>query len=282
MRVALLDSFPRGVYRRLKSRRESREERSFRTRLQVDANAPELVLSPHWDDAVFDCWGLLSSDRALSVVNVFAGVPAPGGVRGAWDAISGATDSAQRAHERIAEDAGALARAGREAVGLDFLDAQYRPSPPAPSLEELDRALAATVRCAARVHVPAGIGGHPDHVLVRRYGRMLLGIGMPVTLYADLPYCALHGWPHWVDGAEPDPYRNVDAFWMPFLGGVPEMPVLRSARVERLDDQRAAAKLEAMRCYATQLPALDYGAGGVLVDPAIHRFEVSWELTSRS
>ena len=60
------------------------------------------------------------------------------------------------------------------------------------------------------------------------------------------------------------------------------MPVLRSARVERLDDQRAAAKLEAMRCYATQLPALDYGAGGVLVDPAIHRFEVSWELTSRS
>ncbi len=274
----LLDSFPRDVYRRLRNRREVREERSFRTLLGVDANAPELVLSPHWDDAVLDCWGLLSSDRALSVVNVFAGVPTPGGIRGAWDAITGARDSAERARERIAEDAGALARAGRTATALDFLDAQYRPPPRAPRLEDLDRALAGSVQRAARVYVPAGLGGHPDHMLVRRYGRMLSRAGMPVTLYADLPYCAIHGWPHWVDGTEPDPHRNIDAFWMSFLEKVPEMRELRSARVERLDDQAAAAKLEAMRCYVTQLPALDYGARGVLVDPAIHRFEVSWEL----
>jgi len=279
--ATLLDSFPRGVYRHLKSHREVREERSFRTLLRVDAHAPELVLSPHWDDAVFDCWGVLCSDREVRVVNVFAGVPAPGGVRGAWDAISGATDSAERARERIAEDASALGHAGRTPAGLGFLDAQYRPPPRAPRMEELDRALAATVQRASRVHVPAGLGGHPDHLLVRRYGRMLLHMGVPVTLYAELPYCALHGWPHWVDGTEPDPYRDVDAFWMSFLEGVPEMPKLRSARVERLDDRRAAAKLEAMRCYVTQLPALDYGARGVLVDPAIHRFEVCWELASR-
>ena len=93
---------------------------------------------------------------------------------------------------------------------------------------------------------------------------MLLRAGLPVTLYADLPYCVLHGWSHWVDGAEPDPHRNVDEFWLEFLKGVPEFPALRSARVKRLDDTAAAAKFEAMRCYETQFSGLDYGAGRLL------------------
>jgi LmbE family N-acetylglucosaminyl deacetylase len=235
------------------------------------------VLSPHWDDAVLDCWGLLASDRAVNVVNLFAGIPAPGSLAG-WDAITGAEDSALRARERLAEDALALERAGRRPLSLPLLDAQYRPPPGAPSLAELDRALAGAVASASRLHAPAGLGGHPDHLLARRYARMLLRAGMPVTLYAELPYCVLHGWPHWVDGSEPDPHRNVDAFWRSFLGGVPELPGLRRAHVERLDDSAAAAKLEALRCYRTQLPSLDFGAGRVLSDPEIHRFEVSWEL----
>ncbi len=276
-----LDSLPRGIYRRVRTLRKRREESRLHTRLRLDAQAPELVLSPHWDDAVLDCWGLLASGREVNVVNLFAGVPAPGRLA-PWDAITGALDSAQRARERIAEDALALGRAGRKPLNLPFLDAQYRPPPPAPSLEELDRALAGAVRSASRVHVPAGLGGHPDHVLARRYGRVLLRAGLPVTLYAELPYCVLHGWPHWVDGAEPDPHRNVDAFWLPFLEGVPELPALRSAHVERLDDRAAAAKLEAMHCYETQLSCLDFGAGRLLSDPGIHRFEVRWDLRAPS
>ena len=57
------------------------------------------------------------------------------------------------------------------------------------------------------------------------------------------------------------------------------MPALRSANVERLDAPAAAAKLEAMRCYRTQFASLSYGARGLLSDPAIHGFEVRWELT---
>ncbi|MGH2854431.1 MAG: hypothetical protein ACRDLF_09625, partial [Solirubrobacteraceae bacterium] len=227
--------------------------------------------------AVLDCWSLLSSDREVHVVNLFAGVPAPGRL-GPWDAITGAEDSARRVRERIAEDALALGRAGRRPLSLPFLEAQYRPPPRAPGLRELDRALGAAVAGAARVYVPAGIGAHPDHLLARRYGRLLLRAGIPVTLYAELPYCVLHGWPHWVDGAEPDPHRRVDAFWLSFLDGVPELPALRSAHVERLDDRSAAAKLAAMRCYKTQFPCLDFGAGRLLSDPGIHRFEVRWDL----
>src|SRR2546423_1357694 len=64
--------------------------------LAHDAAAPELVLSPHPDDAVLDCWTLLASAAELNVVNVFAGVPAPGEA-GVWEAALGVSDSAQRA-----------------------------------------------------------------------------------------------------------------------------------------------------------------------------------------
>ncbi|HEV3322969.1 MAG TPA: hypothetical protein VG147_12385 [Solirubrobacteraceae bacterium] len=273
-----LRSLPRRAYRRSRALRETYRECRFRTRLRFDPQAPELLLSPHWDDAVLDCWSLLRSELPVTVVNLFAGVPAPGRLA-PWDAITGAADSAVRARERIAEDARALASAGRTPLNLPFLDAQYRAASGAPGLEEIDRALSAAVPSASRVHAPAGVGGHLDHLLACRYGRMLLRAGLPVTLYADLPYCVLHGWPHWVDGSEPDPHRNVDAFWLEFLKGVPELPGLRSAHVERLDDTVAAAKLAAMRCYVTQFSGLDYGAGRPLSDPEIHRFEVRWELS---
>jgi hypothetical protein len=235
-----------------------------------------LLLSPHWDDAVLDCWSLLSSGRELNVVNVFAGIP-PSGHAGAWEAIIGVQDSAQRARERMAEDTLALARAGREPVNLPLLDVRYRrQTPSVAGLHELDLALAAEVRSASRVYVPAGIGAHADHLLARRYGRMLLRTGMPVTLYAELPYCVFHGWPSWVDGREPAPGRDVDAYWQSFLGDVPEMPSLRSAGVERLDGPSASAKREALSCYEA---SLNYSIRTLLADPAFHGFEVRWELT---
>jgi hypothetical protein len=273
---ALAHNLPRRLYQRGRRRQATREERSFQTALRHDPQAPELLLSPHWDDAVLDCWTVLSGDRDVSVINVFAGIPAPGRVT-MWDAITGATDSAERARERIAEDAVALAGAGRKPLSLPFLDHQYRRSG-APSLSDLDRAVAGHVRQTSRVYVPAGLGSHPDHLLARRYGRMLRRAGLPVTLYADVPYCILHGWPHWVDGREPDPNRNVDVFWLSFLEDVTEMPPLREAEVLRLAPNVAAAKLQAMRSYRTQFPALSYGATELLADPALHGFEVRWQL----
>jgi LmbE family N-acetylglucosaminyl deacetylase len=274
-----LTGLPRRVYRRRRERRAEREERRFRSALEVDPDAPELVLSPHLDDAVLDCWSVLASEREVRVVNIFSGAPADGQLA-IWDAITGAEDSAQRVRERLAEDARALAGAGREPANLGLLDSQYRLGAPEPALQRIDGAIAALVSAASRLYVPAGIGAHADHVLARRYGRMLLRAGMPVTLYAELPYCVLHGWPSWVDGRPAEPYRNVDAFWHSFLAALPEMPPLRSARVERLDDERAAAKLAALRCYETQFPCLNYGGRGLLEDPEIHRFEVHWELAT--
>ncbi|HEY4428661.1 MAG TPA: PIG-L family deacetylase [Solirubrobacteraceae bacterium] len=269
-------NLPRRLYQRARRRAAAREERSFQSGLRSDPQAPALLLSPHWDDAVLDCWAVLAGRDEVNVVNVFAGVPEPGRLT-LWDAITGAEDSAERARERLAEDALALAAAGRRSIALPFLDTQYRRTGP-PALGKIDRAVTVHVREVSRVYAPAALGSHPDHVLARRYARMLALGGVPVTLYADLPYCILHGWPHWVDGRAPDPHRNVDAFWLSFLEDVPEMPPLRSAEVVRLTPEQAAAKLAAMQAYRTQYPALSYGATGLLDDPALHGFEVRWNL----
>jgi hypothetical protein len=267
-----LTALARSLLWRARGARRSRQESGFQTRLQVDRAAPELLLSPHLDDAALDCWSLLMSDRDLNVVNLFAGVPPPG-QQGVWEAVIGVADAAARARLRIAEDARALALAGREPLNLPLLDAQYRKA--RPTLEQLDRAVSDAVASASRVYVPAGIGAHGDHLLVRRYGRMLLAAGMPVTLYAELPYCIFHGWPAWVDASEPDPSRDVDAYWRSFLRRVPELADLRAAQVTRLQPDAAAAKLEAIRCYRA---SLNFGVRQLLAAPQIHGYEVRWDL----
>ncbi|MFN2617708.1 MAG: hypothetical protein ABR581_11415 [Thermoleophilaceae bacterium] len=255
----------------------ARELRRFRSGLAHDPGAPVLLLSPHWDDAVFDCWSLLTSDAELRVVNAFGGVPPPGPAR-RWDRICGATDGAEQARRRIAEDYEALAQAGREAINAPLLDAEYREPAPDPGLERIDQAVTAAVPAASVVYAPACLGTNQDHRLLRRYARVLHAHGFPVRLYADIPYCTVHGWPHWVDGAEPDPHRLVDVFWMTFLVDIPELGALQDAHVVRLDDERGGAKLQAMRAYRTQLNALDGGPVGILTNPNVHRFEVYWTL----
>lgn len=274
-----LTGLPRNLYRRARAGRRAREELRFRSSLRFDSSAPELVISPHWDDAVLGCWGLLASGRELNVLNLFAGIPTNARA-GIWEAIIGAADPAERARRRMAEDALALARAGREATNVPLLDDQYRrqTGAGAPGLGDIDRAVTERVQSAARVYVPAGIGAHPDHLLARRYGRMLLAGGMPVTLYAELPYCIFHGWPSWVDGSAQERGRDVDVYWTSFLKDVPELPPLRSAVVERLDRQSAQAKYEAIDRYQT---SLNYAARRLLGDPEFHGTEVRWALEEK-
>jgi LmbE family N-acetylglucosaminyl deacetylase len=243
--------------------------------VRYDAGAPELLLSPHWDDAVLDCWGVLANGRPLAVVNVFAAIPATGR-RTAWEEVIGAQDTAERARMRMAEDAAALARSGREAINLPLPGFEQRAARRL-GLDDLDRELSGAIATTSRVYAPAAIGGHADHLLAREYARALRGAGMPVTLYADLPYCTFHGWPAWVSGQQPPQGRDVDAYWSFFLRNVPEMPPLRTAFIERLDVASAAAKAEAILSYEA---SLNYGVRHLLSDPAFHSFEVRWDLPS--
>jgi hypothetical protein len=200
---------------------------------------------------------------------VFTGVPAAGSVTH-YERIAGARDSAEHVQRRLAEDRAALALAARSAVNLGFLARSHRRGRPEPSFRALDSALAPHGPVSIAL-APAALGAaHPDHELLRVYALALARQGVPVHLYADVPYSVAYGWPAWVTGGEPAGV-DVGAYWGDGPVGSPA-----GAEVVRLDPAAAAAKLAAMRTYRSEFPVLDRGPLRQLSDPAIHAFEVFW------
>jgi LmbE family N-acetylglucosaminyl deacetylase len=173
--------------------------------------------------------------------------------------MTGATDSAARMAERLEEDKRALALAGCRAEYLGLLDSQYR--------KGVRPDVLIWPESGAAVLAPAGIGGHSDHELVRDTALALAG-KHEVSLYADLPYATMFGWPAWLTGDGPDPFRDVDAYWSHFVpDGFEPRPV-------ELDDAEQQRKIEAMRLYRTQFSMLEGGPLRRLTHPELVRFEV--------
>ena len=230
-----------------------------------------VVVSPHLDDAVLSCWAVLDAAGERTVVNVFTGMPDPARER-PWDELTNATDGAHRMQERLAEDRAALARAGCTPTNLDL-----RPPASEHSAAHLREVLAAAVPPGCDLYLPAGIGGHPAHVLVRDVGLEVCGRAGRTFLYADYPDAVRYGWPAWVTGAEPDPYLAPEAAWARDFASA-RLPGRPEPDVRRLDDDSAARKLEALREYRTQFPALNGGSLGIVEHPAVRGFEVAWWL----
>ena len=240
------------------------------TKLRRDPGAPALLLSPHLDDAVFSCWSVLTGGDDVRVANVFAAAP-PAGFVSPWDEWCGAPDSATLMRTRTDEDRAALARAGHVASYLPLLEEQYATR--RSTLGEIDAAVVSVAPTASVVYAPAALGvPHPDHRLVREYAGVLAAGGLPVVLYADLPYAVRSGgWPAWVaEGAGARP--RLHPFWAPALVAA------RGAEVKAvvLSDDAARAKIEAMRLYRTQFRFLDHK--GELSDVRISGREVFWRL----
>jgi LmbE family N-acetylglucosaminyl deacetylase len=204
-----------------------------------------VVVSPHLDDAVLSCWSLLRSSEEVRVVTVFAGLP-PAGVLGEWDEEGGASDSRERVRERIAEDRAALALAGCDGVYLDFLDEQYEPGE-----QPLARGLRPHVGRATAVYGPKGAVHNDDHLRVRD---ALVAICPGLRFYADLPYSL-------VEGFELLPGTAADGL---------------APRDIVLDPELAERKLEAVRCYRTQLPQLEEHFGDFLTAASLGR-ERLWD-----
>jgi LmbE family N-acetylglucosaminyl deacetylase len=208
-------------------------------------------------------------------VNVFSGSPPPGTPAPWWDQLTGATDPVVRMRERHEEDRRALALAGRAAVAIDLLDAQYRRQelPVATLVERLRTAIPP----AALVYAPAAMMRHPDHELVRNAAFELARAGSRLALYADLPHAIEQGWPAWVTGQpSPLPGLDVGAAWADVLTGAGLAVERLVPRVRPLDAEARARKLRAVAVYETQRAALDELAFVPLDDPRALAWEVSW------
>jgi LmbE family N-acetylglucosaminyl deacetylase len=149
-----------------------------------------VILSPHLDDAVFNCWHILNQ-HPVTVMTVFAGLPAPGTVR-LWDGLCGERDSHRMVQHRREENERALKKSSASIKYLDFLDVQYRGT--APILDMLVREIIAQAPHNSIFLVPLAatqLWRHPDHVLLRKAGLMLKDLGRQVAFYPDIPYMHL-------------------------------------------------------------------------------------------
>jgi len=235
-----------------------------------------VILSPHFDDAVLSCWHLLAGAGEVLVVNVFAGEPSAGAL-GWWDRLAGASDSAAAVRARVEEDRRALARAGRTAVNLPFLDSQYRECDQV--VEEIVEALRGALEVDARIYAPASLGDHhPDHTAVRSAALALHAGGADVTLYADLPHATLHGWPRWVLGGGSSGEDRAGEQWASQLEATGIALERMAPTARRLEAEEHERKLEAVFAYATQIAPLQRVFGASLEDPEVLGFEVDWRL----
>jgi LmbE family N-acetylglucosaminyl deacetylase len=173
--------------------------------------ATHLYLSPHLDDVVISCGGLLAQQTAhgdtVTVLTICAGDPPAGQL----------SEFAQEHHERWgeneapialrrAEDRIACGRLDASVIHLDIPDAVYRQGPEGDPLytsndaiygslhpeeqhllRRLDKMLAETYRSIWNLYCPLGIGGHVDHRLTRVAAERM---DTPLLYYRDLPYAA--------------------------------------------------------------------------------------------
>ncbi len=236
-----------------------------------------VVVSPHLDDAVLSAAVQLLRPGAV-VVTVFAGRPPEGTPPAWWDVLTGATDARTRVGERWLEDDAAMACLGvGRSVRLDFADHQHRTDDRArPAPDDLVAALRPHLAGVAEVWVPAAIGCHPDHLAARDAALAAADPGAARHHYADVPYSVRYGWPASVTGAPRAAYLDVDHWLSGELvdAGLKVTELTRTVHV--LDEDQRRLKADAMACYATQIPALDYGRVLADGDPAVVGFEVSW------
>jgi LmbE family N-acetylglucosaminyl deacetylase len=168
-----------------------------------------IYLSPHFDDAVLSCGGLIYSQSRQGlkpeIWTVMAGNPPPGSLSNFAvrnQALWGLPDGNETVAMRRAEDREAASRVGAHLVHFQYPDCIYRRSSDGKSLynrtikaaihpadlelvEHLAEKLASSLHPDDVLVCPLALGGHVDHALVRRAAESL---NRSLLYFADVPY----------------------------------------------------------------------------------------------
>ncbi|MGB9301569.1 MAG: PIG-L family deacetylase [Anaerolineae bacterium] len=226
-------------------------------------SARAIFLSPHFDDAVLSCGGLIRrqvlSGTPVLVVTVFAGEPQHVELSAYATQIHSRWGNATHPTTvRRKEDRSAMNLLGAEYLHLAYADAIYRFSqdsfvyssdqelfgPIHPSEATLVSRLAAMVAGLptsqdVTVYAPLAVGNHVDHQLVRDSLLSLQAGSSQIVFYEDYPY---------VDkpGALTDALRML---------GTQEW----ESELQLLDEQCLKAKIAAIAAYQSQMATLFEG-----------------------
>lgn len=175
----------------------------------IRENMRWIYISPHFDDAVLSCGGLIweqtHSGIPVEIWTIMAGDPPPGAESSLAEQMH-ANWQTKNAQETVAlrrgEDQNSARWVGASVYHFPFPDSIYRRSktgslyypdgifvPPNPRenelVEEISSQVAARLQQYDTIVCPLTIGGHVDHVLTRK---AIERLGRPLWYYADVPY----------------------------------------------------------------------------------------------
>lgn len=223
-----------------------------------------IYLSPHLDDAVLSCGGLIAIQVAhrdyVRVINFFAGVPdleehqfSPYAQK---QHLKWELKPKEAVIERRKEDQEVLERLGATVENWDYYDAIYRASGNqflytnhqelfglvhsaehalidilVVRLESLYQDSPSTV-----FYAPLWVGGHVDHLIVRNCAIKLHQQGAIVKFYEDFPYVARKDWKD-----EPTTSEKARA-GVPFQWKEELIPIDREAKVEAIKGYKSQMK----------------------------------------
>jgi LmbE family N-acetylglucosaminyl deacetylase len=153
--------------------------------------SPLVIVSPHYEDAVFSCGHLLASVKNSTVLTVYTGCPENDSLSTEWDARCGFASAREAMLARGQENTNALAVLKARCSDLGFLDSQYMEN--ARNGADLlgDTLSAALVPLQpASVFVPLGLF-HEDHIQVAdaMFTVCHRFPGIDWYAYEDIPYC---------------------------------------------------------------------------------------------
>jgi LmbE family N-acetylglucosaminyl deacetylase len=168
-----------------------------------------VYLSPHFDDAVLSCGGLIwEQARAgveVEIWTILAGDPPPGPLSDFATVnhkLWGVETGEEVVSMRKLEDEAAATIVQADLVHFGIPDAIYRRSPGGEYLytqtvmtppraeddglpQTIAEALRSELQAGDRLICPLALGGHVDHIQVRRAAESL---DLPLWYYADVPY----------------------------------------------------------------------------------------------
>jgi LmbE family N-acetylglucosaminyl deacetylase len=133
-----------------------------------------VVISPHLDDAVLGCGGLLAAHPGATVITVYAGAPPTyPDPPTHWDALAGFAAGDDVLARRRDEDAAALGELGATPVWLDFVEHQYLDRADWVGADRTVDALvdALTTLGPTAVFMPFGLA-NPDHSATHEAARL--------------------------------------------------------------------------------------------------------------
>lgn len=168
-----------------------------------------IIISPHFDDAVLSCGGLIwdaaRKGVPVEIWTVCAGYPEPGPLSDLAVRIHAqwrTGDGRETVELRRGEDRAAAAQVGATVRHLSTPDCIYRKDtsgaflytddvfdPPHPADAVLPERIAAELSAGLErddlLICPLTVGHHVDHVITRA---AVEGLGRPLAYYADIPY----------------------------------------------------------------------------------------------